>query len=223
MGSIKVIPLSTEHVEGAVEMHLMAFKGFFLAYLGRKFLRQLYLGATESNQTVGYVAVDENGCVVGACFGVIDSRKFFKWLLKRRWWGFMLASMGVVLRRPSLIPRLLRGVRHKGHPPPCDIEPLGALQSTAVEPGTQGMGVAIALMRSVCDEYVRRGVHAVHLTTDADNNDRVRQFYEAMGWKFLDTFVTPEGRRMCWYLWKDPAHDWSASASGAKESTSNEA
>lgn len=203
-GRYKILPLTREYVNGAVEMHMLAFQGFFLVFLGRGFLREFYKVAAGHEQTVGYVAVDQNNDVVGACFGLIDTKVFFKDILKRRWWAFALRSIWGVIRRPVIIPRLLRALKYKGNPPPCDIKPLGALQSTAVESSSQGLGVAIALMRSVCDEYVRRGVHAVFLTTDADDNNRVRGFYSAMGWDLLGYYTTPEGRRMCWYLWQDP-------------------
>lgn len=202
--TFKILPLEKKYVNGAVEMHLLAFQGFFLASLGRGFLREFYGVAANHNQTVGYVAIDHEENVVGACFGVIDAGKFFKDILKRRWWAFALRSIWPVIKSPRIILRLLRALTHEGNSPPCDITPLGALQSTAVQSDSQGMGVAIALIRSVCDEYVRRGVHAIFLTTDADNNDRVRGFYDAMGWDFMEYYTTPEGRRMCWYLWQDP-------------------
>ena len=200
----KILPLTKEYINGAVEMHMIAFRDFFLAFLGRGFLRELYKAAAGHEQTVGYVAVDQNNQVIGACFGLINAKVFFKDVLKRRWWAFALHSIWGVIRRPVIIPRLFRALKHESNPPPCDIKPLGALQSTAVEPHSQGLGVAIALMRSVCDEYVRRGVHAVFLTTDADDNDRIRGFYSAMGWDLLGHYTTPQRRRMCWYLWQDP-------------------
>jgi predicted N-acetyltransferase YhbS len=108
------------------------------------------------------------------------------------------------MKSPKIILRLLRGLRFRGNTPPCSIEPLGALLSTAVSPDSQGLGLPIALMRSVCDEYVRRGIDAIFLTTDAEHNDRVRGFYAAMGWDLLGHYVTPEQRKMCWYLWQNP-------------------
>ncbi len=200
----RVVPLAKEHVEGAVEMHMYAFKNFFLTFLGRGFLREVYSTAAGHEQTVGYVAVNQKNHVVGCCFGFVDAKKFYKDILRRRWWVFAFYSALAAIRRPSIIPRLLRALRHEGLPPPCNIRPLGALPNTAVMPDSQGLGVAIALMRSACEEFVRRGINAVYLNTDADNNDRVRGFYLALGWDFLAYYTTPEGRRMCWYLWQNP-------------------
>lgn len=203
-GEYKIIPLERKYADGAVEMHLLAFSTFFLAQLGRRFLREYYVQAAGHELTVGYVAINGLDQVVGACFGVTDSPAFYKSILRRRWWAFGLKSIGPVLKSPKIILRVLRGLQHRGRVPPCDIKPMGALLSTAVNPNSQGVGVAIALMRSVCDEYVRRGIDAIYLTTDAENNDRVRGFYSAMGWECLGYFRTPEERRMCWYLWQNP-------------------
>src|ERR1039458_132381 len=205
---VRIVPMERKHAAGAAEMHLLAFRGFFLAFLGKGFPRQFYRAAAGHKETVGYVALDDGDNVVGACFGLINARRFYRDLLRKRWWAFALHSIWPVLRRPAIIPRLLRACKHEGYPPPFSVHPLGALPSKPARPGSQSTGVAIALMRAACQEFVRRGVHAVYLTTDANSNDLVRGFYKAMGWKFIGYYTTPESRRMCWYVWLDPAVKW---------------
>lgn len=203
--SFRIVPLSREHLDGAVEMHMIAFKGFFLAFLGRGFIREMYKNSIGHEQTVSYVAVNENNEVVGITLGYVDCSDYFRDTIRRRWWAFAFNAMWGVIRRPSIIFRIIRSRKFQGNVPPCDIKPLGSLPSTAVRPDAQGAGIAIAIIRSACDEFVRRGVHAVFLTTDRDDNDRVRGFYSALGWDLLGYYATNEGRRMCWYLWQDPA------------------
>jgi colanic acid biosynthesis glycosyl transferase WcaI len=200
----RIVPFSKEHIEGAVEMHILAFRDFFLTSLGRGFLREFYAAMTGQSNTVGYVALNSHNRVIGACIGLVSAKNFYRNLVKKKWFTFAFQALKATIINPKIIPRLLRALKHESSPPPCSIENLGALQTTSVEPCAQGLGVVIALMRSVCDEYVRRGVDAVYLNTDADNNDRVRGFYSAMGWEFLNYYTTPEGRRMCWYLWQNP-------------------
>lgn len=200
----KIVPLEQKYVDGAVEMHVMAFREFFLAQLGRGFLREFYSQAVGHDLSVGYVAVNNLDEVVGASFGVTDPRRFYKNILRRRWWAFALKSVWPVIKSPKIIFRLFRGLRHRGNVPPCEIKPLGSLLSLGVRPEYQGQGVAVALMRSVCTEFVRKGINAIFLTTDAANNDRVRGFYTAKGWDVLGYYVTPERRKMCWYLWQNP-------------------
>ena len=204
----RIVPMNRSHAAGAAEMHLLAFREFFLASLGRGFLRAFYRAAAGHEGTVGYVALDESGRVVGACFGLVNATGFFRELFRRRWWLFAVHSIPALLRRPSIVRRLIRARRHQGNPPPLDLRPLGALQSIAVAPRCQGTGLGKALLMAVCREYAQRGVHAVFLTTDAENNERVRRFYGRLGWKLIGYFTTPEGRRMCWYVWLDPAVSW---------------
>jgi GNAT superfamily N-acetyltransferase len=165
----------------------------------------MYKNSIGHEQTVSYVAVNENDEVVGVTLGYVDCSAFYHDIIKRKWLAFGFRAMWGVIRRPSIIPRILRSLKHKGNVPPCDIKPLGSLPSTAVRPDAQGAGIAIAIIRSACDEFVRRGIHAVFLTTDRDDNDRVRGFYSALGWDLLGYYTTHEGRRMCWYLWQNPA------------------
>jgi ribosomal protein S18 acetylase RimI-like enzyme len=200
----RIVPFMKEYIDGIVGLHMQAFSGFFLSSLGRGFLSEYYRCAVGHELSVGYVAVDCDNKVVGLCFGLVDPKSFYKDILKRRWWVFALHSIWAVFRQPIIIPRLLRALKHEGGAPPVNITPLGSLVVTAVKPDDQGVGVAITVMRSLFDEFVRRGVHAVFLNTDADNNDRIRGFYLAMECDFVDYYFTPEGRRMCWYLWQDP-------------------
>ena len=206
----RIVPMTRSHAAGAAKMHLLAFREFFLSSLGLGFLRVFYREAADHAGTIGYVALGEGGRVIGACFGLVDAGGFFRELFRRRWWLFAFNAIPALLRRPSILRRLLRARRHEGDPPPLDIHPLGTLLSIAVEPGCQRAGLGKALLHAVCREYARRGIHAAFLTTDAEGNDQVRRFYRNLGWKFIGYFTTPEGRRMCWYLWLDPAVCWPA-------------
>ena len=149
MGQHTIVPMTKEHVAGAVEMHMLDFPGFFLTFLGRGFLTEFSKAAAGHEQTVGHVAVAPDGHVVGACFGLMNAKGFFRKLVKKLWWAFGWHSMGAILQCPSIIPRMLRALRHESSSQPLSVEPLGSLQSTAVQPGAQGTGLAIALMRTV--------------------------------------------------------------------------
>lgn len=203
--SYRIVPLAREHLDGAVEMHMIAFKGFFLAFLGRGFIRETYKNSIGHEQTVSYVAVNENKEVVGVALGYVDCKAYYRDIMRRKWWAFAFRAMWGIIRRPSIILRILRSLKHEGNIPPCDIKPLGSLPSIAVRPDAQGSGIGKVLMYSICDEFVRRGVHAVFLTTDRADNDRVRGFYSALEWDLLGYYTAAEGREMCWYLWQDPA------------------
>ena len=59
-----------------------------------------------------------------------------------------------------------------------------------------------ALVLKFEDEVSRKGVRFVYLTTDRENNEKVNNFYQELGWSIESEFLTKEGRTMRRY-WKD--------------------
>jgi hypothetical protein len=55
------------------------------------------------------------------------------------------------------------------------------------------------LVRAFLEEAIRRGLRAVNLTTDEENNEKVNHFYLKLGFSRSKSFQTPEGRRMYEY------------------------
>ena len=93
------------------------------------------------------MAVAEDGRVVGAVVGHTQPQGFFKKLLLRRWYAFAFASLSLVLRRPSILPRLVRAVTYRGNND--GIERRGALLSSiCVDPQYSGDGIGGKLLES---------------------------------------------------------------------------
>jgi ribosomal protein S18 acetylase RimI-like enzyme len=99
-----------------------------------------------------------------------------------------------VLRRPSIIPRLLRAFSKPDET--GSEEGCGTLMSIAVSPQTQSRGVGQMLVWAFIREAARRNLRSINLTTDQDNNERANLFYQKLGFTCSRSFVTPEGRRM---------------------------
>lgn len=186
-------------VESVVSLHIRAFPGFFLSFLGPRFLREFYQSFTCDPSGVALVA--EEACdnrIVGVIAGPVVPDGYFRRLLLRRWWAFCLASTWAVLRNPLIIPRLCRALFYRGEPSADMTRAL--LSSIAVLPESQNRGVGQLLVKAWVDEVRKRGATGCYLTTDAENNDAIKRFYERAGWKISETFVTPEGRKMCRYV-----------------------
>jgi ribosomal protein S18 acetylase RimI-like enzyme len=79
--------------------------------------------------------------------------------------------------------------------------------SIAVRPEVEGQGIGQHLTTAFCQELSKRGVPAVCLTTDHDNNERVNQFYQRLGFQVYRVFTTPEGRAMNEYVISLPMKD----------------
>jgi ribosomal protein S18 acetylase RimI-like enzyme len=185
--------MSQGDIPAVVDLHLRSFPGFFLSFLGRGFLRVLYASLLADSQGVALVAT-AGGAITGFVAGVENQSGFYRRLLRDRLWSFAFASAGAALRRPSILPRLVRALGK-----PAETEQASAsacLMSIAVDPGAEGGGVGALLVRGFCDAIAGRGGEAVCLTTDRDGNERVNEFYRRLGFELARTFQTKEGRFM---------------------------
>jgi ribosomal protein S18 acetylase RimI-like enzyme len=114
--------------------------------------------------------------------------------LKRHWWKFSLASVGAILRKPTIVPRIARAVAHPSRNPVG--KDVAGLYSIGVLPEAQGTGVGKVLVEAFLAEARGSGCRRVFLTTDSDGNDAANAFYRKMGFRVERQFVTPEGRAM---------------------------
>ncbi|UUZ61044.1 GNAT family N-acetyltransferase [Nocardioides sp. B-3] len=187
--------LQAGDVEEAARLHRASFPGFFLSSPGERFLREFYRGFLSDETAVTAVARDTSGRLQGVAVGTTQPSGFFSRLLRRRFLGFAPASALAVVRRPSELARLVRGVAYRGG----GVGEGALLSSICVAPGDRGAGTGARLMVAWTSEAVRLGATAAHLTTDAVDNDLVRGFYARQGWRATEEFVSAEGRPMIVY------------------------
>ncbi len=197
--AFNIVTIKAAHIREIVDVHMRAFPGFFLTFLGPKFLSEFYSSFTRDPMGVGLVAEDAaTGKVLGIIVGPLSPEGYFKRLLKQRWWAFCVASIKAVLKRPSSAKRLFRALLYRGQAPIG--RPRSLLSSIAVAPKAQGQGIGKALVGAWIEEIHRRGSNGCYLTTDADGNNKVNSFYQKLGWKLETTYKTPEGRTMSLYI-----------------------
>lgn len=195
-----IVRLENKHIQEVVDVHMSAFPGFFLSFLGPNFLKEFYQSFIDDETGIGFVAKDsEMDQILGAIVGPLVPAGYFKRLLKRKWWAFCLASMKAVLKKPSITKRLFRAVLYRGQSPEGPQRAL--LSSIAVSPACQKSGVGKALVNRWVEEVGRRGGTGCFLTTDAEENEAVNAFYKKLGWNVESSYVTPEGRRMNRYIY----------------------
>jgi ribosomal protein S18 acetylase RimI-like enzyme len=176
-----------------VTVHLKAFPGFFLSFLGPGFLGELYSSIVIDAAGISFVCC-QGTKIRGFVAGTIQPAGFYSRLVRRRWWRFALASTKSALLKPAVIPRLFRALRKPGE---VQSEPgVGILMSIGVLPEAQGQGIARELVKRFLFEVKGRGLTQVNLTTDRLKNKKVNEFYERLGFGVTRTFTTPEGRQM---------------------------
>lgn len=204
-----IVPMTTEHIPAVVQVHLNSFPGFFLSFLGPRFLSLYYTGVCEAPEGIAFVYLNASGVPVGFVAGSSNPRGFYSRLLKRDWLRFSLASVGAIVRKPSAIKRIVRGIFHPGgNPAGAD---MAGLFSIGVHPELQGTGAGQPLVQAFLHEAGMQGCKRVFLTTDRYNNKAVNAFYQKLGFSIERQYVTPEGRHMNEY-WinlvnKDADHD----------------
>ena len=189
--------LDKHHIDSVIAVHLAGFEGFFLSFLGPRFLRLYYEGIVDYPDGAGYVYL-EGGRVVGFVCGVVGPSRFYRYLIRTRWWRFAMAALGATLRRPSIIPRLFRALSYPGQTSRQEDD--ATLTSIAVEPAVQDKEIGTKLVTIFLEDMRARGAKRVDLTTDRYSNDRVNAFYERQGFHCERTFVTSEGRAMNEYV-----------------------
>lgn len=194
-------PLTVADVETAVRIHQSSFPGFFLSSLGPRFLELFYRSFLEDSSGIGFVALDENGCVIGSVAGPLVPAGYFKRLVRRHWLAFCMASLSALLSRPSIASRLVRALWYRGDAPEGDSVSRALLSSISVAPEAQGQGVGQALVEAWLYEVRCRGGKGAFLTTDADGNEVVNIFYQRLGWRLDSSYTTAQGRRMNRYIY----------------------
>jgi ribosomal protein S18 acetylase RimI-like enzyme len=177
-----------------VEIHMQAFPGFFLSFLGPAFLSLLYQGILCDPGGVAIAAYADDQEIIGFVAGVTDQSGFYGRLISSRKWSFAKASLGALLARPLIAPRLIRALRRPKEAAGSSAS--ACLMSIAVRPMGEGRGIGRLLVEQFCSQVACRGATAVILTTDRYDNDRVNSFYQRLGFHVLRSFVTPEGRGM---------------------------
>jgi ribosomal protein S18 acetylase RimI-like enzyme len=197
LSDVLIRPMRLDDVQKVVEIHLLGFPGFFLTFLGLAFLREFYT-ATLSDTSCICIVAEHKGCVCGFLAGTDQPAGFYSRLIRKRWWRFAFASILPFLRRPTIVPRLLRAFAK----PKKVINKMGrgTLMSIAVMPTVQSQGIGHALVNAFLQESINRGLKCIDLTTDQENNMAVNYFYHNLGFVCERTFTTPEGRNMNEYV-----------------------
>jgi ribosomal protein S18 acetylase RimI-like enzyme len=186
-------------LDAVVGIHVRAFPGFFLTSLGRGFLFELYRGFLTGEE--GRLLVAElDGRVSGFTAGTLFPERFFRKLLRARWFAFGWAALGGTLRRPrAVVPRLLSALRYRGERP-SRLTDAALLSAIAVDPQLSGTGIGGMLVTAYCHEAARCGLRFIYLTTDRDHNDAAHRFYVGQGFVAESEIRRRDGRVMIRYL-----------------------
>ena len=180
-------------IREVVEIHIKAFQGFFLTFLGKGFLKTMYTCYTEYQDADLLIAVEE-GKVLGFVAYSVDMSAFYKYMIKHKLFSFAWFSFLAFLRKPAVFLRLIRAFLR-----PSDSkreEKYVELASISVDPDAQGTGVGSKLINAVKKATDFQIYSYITLETDAVDNESANQFYQKNGFVLYQTFTRTDKRIM---------------------------
>lgn len=189
-----LVPWAPQHADQVAAIHIIGQEGTFLTELGAVFLRALYAQMATSPLCYGYVAIDGEE-VIGVVVGTVDSAGVFKELILRRGLRLVWPVFIAMIRQPRLIAQVFETLRYPDQH--VLVEGEAELFFIGVRPERRREGVGVALFDALAGESARRGMGAMGLTVDADNQDAQR-FYRDRGMASRGSF-TLYGRAMHWF------------------------
>lgn len=189
---MKVRNATYADVERIVDIHINAFEGFFLTFLGRKFLRLLYAGFIDKG-LLRIAVVDSN--IMGFSAGTDQPDAFFSNLRREKWLSFFLAASPSLIKKPSLVIKKLYGaIFYKGD----SVERLDhsfLLSSLAVAPHSEGKGIGKFLINDLSKVLSeKKTTKTVYLITDKNENCSVLGFYNKCGFS-IESELKQSGQR----------------------------
>lgn len=199
MEIIKNPVLNQRELDDVVRIHMETFTGFFLTFLGKGFLKQMYKGFITHKNSGLIVAKSEKG-IVGVLAYSEDLSAFYKYLIKTRLIPFAWYSLGAAIRRPSALIRLIRAFLKPGETK--RMEKYVELSSIGVAPEAKGQHVGSKMIDKLKEAFDSEKFAYINLETDAVDNEGANIFYVKNGFVLTREFETPEGRKMNEYRWK---------------------
>jgi GNAT superfamily N-acetyltransferase len=175
--------LTSADVAAAADLHGRCIDRGFLVRLGPRFLRQLYRYLAEADAGQVWVAIGDDGRVIGVCAYARDVRRMYRSVLRRGWFWLALATFPNSLR-----PRMAKGVldvlRYPRKVGAKQLPPAEIL-SIAVDPSVRGGGVGRALLERAVEQARLDGQEQIKVLAGVVLVVANR-FYQACGFEKID-------------------------------------
>ncbi len=182
-----------------VNIHLDTFTGFFLTFLGRGFLNQMYRSYCDHTAS-GLLVAFENEKPVGFLAYSEDMSGLYKFMIKKRLIPFAWYSLGAFFRKPKVFMRLIRAFLKPSESQ--REETYVELASIGVSPDFKSHGIGGALIDELKARVDFDKFSYISLETDADNNDGANRFYQKNQFILTRKYKTHEGRSMNEYHYR---------------------
>ena len=173
MGAIREVKSDEKQlINDIVTIHLNTFTGFFLTFMGRGFLNQMYRSYCDHMES-GLLVAEENGKAIGFLAYSENFSGLYKNMIKTRLIPFGWYSVGAFLRRPSAFMHIIRAFLK-----PSEVkreEKYVELSSIGVDPKIKSKGVGSMLIDELKRQVDFSKFAYITLETDAINNMKLKK------------------------------------------------
>ena len=194
---MKVIKADLSHLDDIVKVHLHSFPNFFLTSLGSKFILEYYKIYIQYGH-IALVLVDD-GLIEGFVVGTNSSEQFYNDLKSNI--SLFIIPILCNLFNHKLITKIFNRAYSIIFKKRVNSElnkyiDLNELISIGVMPTDQNKGIGTLLLSTYEDYCLKNNLKGIYLTTDADKNNHVLNFYKKSGFEIDLTFYQGKDRRM---------------------------
>lgn len=179
-----------------VDIHLLTFKGFFLTFMGKGFLRQLYTAYARHTQSDILIAIEDDKVVGFLAYSEFLS-DLYKYMIKHQLFLFAWYSIGAFIRKPKVFMRLVRAFLKPSESK--REEKYVELASIGVHPCSKAKGIGSRLVEKLKAEIDFDVYEYITLETDVVNNEIANNFYIKNQFHAVRQYETHEGRKMYEY------------------------
>lgn len=186
-------------VNEIVDIHMATFQGFFLTFLGKGFLKQLYEGYIEHKQS-NLIIARQNKEIVGFIAYSSDISDLYKYLIKKKLLLFAWYSFVAFIKNPKILFRLLSAFSKSEEV--SRKEKYIELASIGVKPNVKAQGIGSSMISYMKEQIDFNEYEYISLETDAENNEYANKFYLKNGFVLARTYKTKQGRKMNEYRYR---------------------
>lgn len=186
--------IEIQDIDSVVNIHLLAFRNFFLSSLGINFLKVYYRSSLKHPDAIAFGLYDCNNCLKGFAFGTLLANGFHKKILLNNFFQFLIPIFLKALFDPKIIVRLFKNL-NKGKEFKDDGN-YSELLSLAITPEFSGKGYGKLVLDTFEKKVVELGSKKITLTTDYFNNESTIAFYQKRGYKKYYIFDAYPKRKM---------------------------
>lgn len=199
----KIEKTESDIINEVVEIHLNTFKGFFLTFMGRGFLRQMYKSYCEHKSSGLLVAFYNKEKPIGFLAYSGDMSGLYKYMIKKHLFPFAWYSFFAFLRKPKAFMRIIRAFTKSNESK--RLEKYIKLSSIGVKPDIASKGIGTKLIDELKKIVDFKEFDYIQLETDALDNEGANYFYQKNGFMIKREFETNEGRKMFEYRFRGEA------------------